>query len=473
MSESARVLFKASESAVRSGGRFVSFDGKDPGILSVSIDSRKVSPGDLFIALKGERVDGHDYISGAFNSGAVAAMVSEDYFSGTAGTDSGDGLNSGCYAVVSDTLSGFQALAASWVSDFPELTKIAVTGSSGKSTTKEMLGAILAGVDRTIINEGNLNSETGLPMSVLGIDSSHRYGVFELGINHPGEMKALASVLNPDYALITNIGTAHIGFLGSEEGIALEKADVFSGFSKDNVGFLPAGDKWLSLLESRNPGMSVLFGLPEVSGIQGVESLGMAGWKILYRGIDILMRLVGKHNLSNAVAAISVAEFLGVTPEKIRSGLEGLRPLKGRSQILVGGCTVIEDSYNANFESMSEMLDFIQDSGWQGRIILVLGSMKELGDSSESIHRAVGYRSAELNPDLIFFYGEEMESAYQAVIERGYSGTALHITEYSELEKKVKESVKDGDLVLLKGSRSMGLERLAGILVPAKEGMYA
>ncbi len=470
MNEPVRVLFKVSEAAGRSGGRFVSFDSKDPSVVSVSIDSRKISEGDLFVALPGENTDGHDYISGAFDSGAAGAMISESYFSEIL---SKKRSCSGNFIVVKDTLSGLQSLAASWVADFPELTKIAVTGSSGTSTTKEIIGAVLSGVDSTIINEGNLNSETGLPLSVLRINSTHRYGVFEIGINHPGEMKDLASVLNPDYALINNIGTAHIGLLGSEEGIAREKSDIFSQFKRANVGFLPLEDKWLSYLEERNPGKTVLFGLGTVGGIESADSLGMEGWKIRYKGVDILLKLLGRHNLSNAVAAISLTEYLGVSPEKIKEGLESIVPLRGRSQILTGRCTVIEDSYNANSESMSEMIDFISTSDWKGRVVLVLGSMKELGDSSESIHRSVGCRTAELNPDLIFFYGEEMESAYTAALEKGYSGTAEFLTDYSELENKIKNTVADGDLVLLKGSRSMGLERLKDILLSVKDGAYA
>ncbi len=468
MTDIIQKLFTVSDAALRACGLFVSNGDLDPDILSVSIDSRTLRKGALFIALKGEFTDGHNYISMAFGSGASAVMISDEYYTDHSKeiSDFGDER---CFIVVKDTLRGFHMLAASWVAGFDGLIRIAVTGSNGKSTTKEMIGAILREEGSTVINEGNLNSETGLPLSVLSIDTHHKYGVFEMGINHPGEMKALVTILDPDYALITNIGTAHIGFLGSQKDIAKEKTDIFSLFGENNTAFAFEDDDWASYIEERCPGKTVFYGLKSTEGIQGATNLGLKGWEILYKDLKINLRLIGQHNLTNAIAAISLAGVLSISPEQIKNGLEKIVALKGRSQILEGRYTVIEDSYNANSESMEEMFRFVSQINWPGRIILVLGSMKELGTLSETKHSHVGHQAVALKPEMIFFFGEEMKSAYEAALDDRYPGGLVYTLEYSELEKKVRGSLEDGDLLILKGSRSMNLDRLAQILAELKE----
>ncbi|MCK5152964.1 MAG: UDP-N-acetylmuramoyl-tripeptide--D-alanyl-D-alanine ligase [Spirochaetales bacterium] len=468
MTEVGRKLFSVSDASIRAGGFFVSFGDSDPDIFSVFIDSRDVRPGGLFVALQGEITDGHNYIAQAASAGASAVMISDKYYSDNSEDFSGSGF---CCSliVVADTLLGFQKLAASWVADFEDLIKVAVTGSNGKSTTKEMIGAILAEEGSTIINEGNLNSETGLPLSVLKIEKKHKFGVFEMGINHPGEMKALISVFKPDYALITNIGTAHIGLMGSQEAIASEKSDIFSSFDKSNTGFISEDDTWSDYMESHCSGEIVRYGLDSTVGVDGVVDLGLKGWEIQYKGLDINLKLVGRHNLSNAIASISITSVLDLSPDKIKRGLEKIEPLKGRSQILEGIYTVIEDSYNANTDSMTEMFSFISDLDWKGRIVLVLGSMKELGSSSNRMHELIGDLAVNLNPDLIFFFGEEMKMAYDKVSENIHSMKLVFTSDYFELEKKVLVSLKEGDLVLLKGSRSMELDKLADKIVESRE----
>ena len=468
MTEVMQGLFTVSDAAFRSSGLFVSNGGLDPDLLSVSIDSRNVCKGDLFVALKGEFTDGHNFVSTAFESGASAVMVSDEYYSDHRSEVSASGYP-GCLIVVKDTLLGLHRLAANWVADFEGLIKIAVTGSSGKSSTKEMIGAILSEEGSAIINEGNLNSETGLPLSVLKIDAHHKYGVFEMGINHPGEMKALSGILNPDYALITNIGTAHIGFMGSEAAIAEEKSDVFHYFDKNNTGFIYENDSWAEYLQSRCAGRTVMYGPKSTVGIQSITSLGLKGWEIEYKGFEINLKLIGRHNVTNAIASISLADALGVSPVKIKAGLEKIEPLKGRSQIIEGRYTVIEDSYNANSESMLEMFAFISNLEWSGRVVLVLGSMKELGDLSEEIHRSVGFKAAALKPEMIFFFGEEMKAAHEAALSVQDAGSSLYTVDYSELEKHVIGFLEDGDLVLLKGSRSMNLDKLAGKIAQIEE----
>ncbi len=468
MTDTSKALFTVSSAASMAGGIFVSSGKIDSDIFSVSIDSRNVGRGSLFIALKGENTDGHRFISSAFKAGASAAMVSKNYYSDL--KNSSDNIDSDIsLIVVEDTLAGLHSLSSAWVNGFDKLKKIAVTGSNGKSTTKEMIGAILSEDGSTIINEGNLNSETGLPLSVLKIKDFHRYGVFEMGINHPGEMKALVSVFKPQYALITNIGTAHIGFMGSQKAIAKEKADIFTYFNEENTAFIYENDLWADYLSRICPGKTVLYGVKSTRGIENTVDLGLEGWLINYRGLQIRLRLVGTHNLSNAAAAISLADSLGISALKIKKGLEKIKAMKGRSQIIPGPVTVIEDSYNANAESMDRIFSFIDKLKWSGRVVLVLGSMKELGPSSSEIHRIVGIKAAELKPDMIYFYGKEMEEAFNAASNSMNTKYLKFISEFSELKKQVFDFLKNGDLILLKGSRSMGLNNLADEILSAKE----
>ncbi len=468
MTSLTKALFTVSSAAIMSKGVFVSPGNFDPDIFSVSIDSRKVEKGSLFVALKGESTDGHEFISDAVKAGASGLMVSEFYYSNL--KKSPGNINSNvCLIVVKNTLAGLHSLSSSWVDGFDGLIKIAVTGSNGKSTTKEMIGSILSEDGSTIINEGNLNSETGLPLSVLNIKDYHKYGVFEMGINHTGEMKALVSVFKPQYAVITNIGTAHIGLMGSQKAIAKEKADIFTYFNKNNTAFIYENDAWVDYLSGLCPGKIVRFGVESTQGIENVIDLGLEGWLIYYRGIEIRLKLIGLHNLNNAAAAISLADSLGIGFEQIKTGLEKIKAMKGRSEIIPGSVTLIDDSYNANAESMDRIFSFIKNLQWKGRVVLVLGSMKELGSSSTEIHRSVGIKAANLKPDLIYFYGEEMEDAFNTVAKLFNEKNFIYVSEYSELKTNVVNFLKNGDLVLLKGSRAMGLNRLAVEILELKE----
>jgi UDP-N-acetylmuramoyl-tripeptide--D-alanyl-D-alanine ligase len=363
-----------------------------------------------------------------------------------------------------DSLRGLQELAAVWVGRFPSLLRIGVTGSNGKTTTKEIIAAILGELAPTVKNVGNLNSEIGLPLAVFGIDRHHRYGVFEMGVNHPGEMEQMVRVLSPDYGLITNVGTAHIGLLGSREGIALEKGRLFASLPGDGIGFYPEGFEWKEYYESLCKAPMVSFGLKTTGGIESVEDLGMEGWKISYEGLPLRLRLPGFHNLMNLMAAIRLARSLGAEAEQVRKGVESLGPVEGRSQLIHGPVQILHDSYNANRESMEALFDTLRDRVPGERLVLVLASMKELGEHTEDSHRKVGTALAALGARGVFLFGDEMESALRAAEETGFSGELRHTSEYTELEALVRGFVKPGDMVVLKGSHSMGLERLIPVL---------
>ncbi len=449
-------LFRVSEVAAILNGSLVSTRRENPWVQHVCVDSRYVQKGSLFIALPGERTDGHRYLKAAVAAGAVALLVS----SSNRHLYEQLQLDACAVSVISvpDTFKSLRDLAENWVSRFPGLVKVAVTGSSGKTTTKEMISAILSGLGTTVKNPGNYNSDIGLPLSVFNITGEHEFGVFEMGTNQHGEIGRMLDVYTPDISLMTNIGTAHIGMFGSQEAIVREKSTIFHETVRQ--GYIGEDNVWRNYIRKSRQVDLTPFGMKSTPGFTGAESLGLGGWKLRYDGEDIHLRLIGLHNLKNALAAVSLASGLGATASQIRSGLEGLEPMEGRSRVIDGKVTVIEDSYNSNVEAAGTIIDYVSELPWNGRKSVVLGSMKELGFATAQAHRVIGRRVAKLSPDGAFLFGKEMESAYRLLKDENYSKKLFYTDEYEELEQHVTGYVESGDLVLLKGSRAMAMERL-------------
>src|SRR6056297_2068698 len=427
-------------------------------ISGVATDSRKVWRGFLFVALKGERTDGHHYIRQVVEKGASAVLISQGF---TKTEEYRQELEDIQVPVLTheNPLKALQLMAAEYLKLFPHLLTIGITGSNGKTTTKELLASILSEVASTVKNEGNLNSDIGLPLSVFQVREQHHFAVFEMGINRVGEMQTMVDVLQPQYAVITNIGTAHIGLLASQEGISREKGSLFAGLPADGIGFYPETFEWKSYFTRICRAPLVPFGPETTVGLFNTVSRGLKGWTITYENISIELKLPGIHNLNNALAAIQVARTLGARPAQVKAGLEKYETLEGRSQIIEGAATIIQDSYNANAESVNAILSTLQD-GVSGRLIVVLGAMKELGAKAESSHRKVGSAIAGIEAEAVFLFGEEMRFAYQEAQQQGFHNRLEFTTDYSELAQWVSDFVQPGDTVLLKGSRSMELERL-------------
>jgi UDP-N-acetylmuramoyl-tripeptide--D-alanyl-D-alanine ligase len=308
-----------------------------------------------------------------------------------------------------------------------------------------------------------------------------------MGINHPGEMDVLADIARPDLALVTNIGTAHVGLMGSREAIAREKIRIARHFDGSQAAFLPEADCFFDLMAGSVNGKVVAFGPRTTRGFEGSQDLGLDGTLVHWEGLRIRFPLFGAFNLLNALGALSVSAELGVSKSAVQEGLESTEPLFGRSQILRGEVTVIHDGYNANPEAVERLIDFVEAVPWSGRKLVVLGSMKELGAESEEAHRAVGRRAARSGVDALLFFGEEMRSAYEEFQSRSFDGPAISAhgpgaeqeqtglgaprraeafwtTAFEELEARVKQGVASGDLIVLKGSRAMQLERLLSCL---------
>jgi len=442
------------------GGRLALRGTRD--IRAVVVDSRQVEEGSLFVALPGQRVDGHDFIPQAFERGAAAVMSSAAHWNKRREQLQGL-LGSGrsvSVIVVEDTLGGLQKLAKAHLRQFPECLRVGVTGSNGKTTTKEILGSIIGLDRRTVTSEGNLNSEIGLPLSCVRVQAEHRAAVFEMGINHMGEMEVLADIYRPDIAVITNIGTAHIGLLGSLEAIAREKKKIFDYFDGSQKAFISESEDYQDLLTEGVPGRIVHFGPKRTKGFEGSEDLGLDGTIIHWEGLRIRFPLFGAHNLRNALASISVSAELGISKENIKEGLETVRPLFGRSQIIRGPVTVIQDCYNANPDSFRQVFAFLCSLPWPGRKIAVLGAMKELGEQSAEAHRRLGGYAADCDFQGLFLFGEEMEQAYLEIQGRAYKGAAYWMTDIESLRSDLHSYLREGDLLLIKGSRAARLERL-------------
>ncbi len=451
-------LFTAEEAAKVCSGYLMGNRNGHREIVTVIIDSRKSRPGALFIPLKGGRTDGHRYISDALAAGVSCVLVSSVWKNKIENLPN---TNETAFVIVEDPLRSLQELAQWWIARFPELVRIGVTGSSGKTTTKEIIRSILSAGSKTKANKGNLNSEIGLPLSLFSVREDDQYGVFEMGVNFKGEMDILSKVYKPQYAVITNIGTAHSGPLGGVEGILREKIKIFKYFSSESMAFLPEDDPRLEQLQRACSGRFVLFGRKSQKTINAVKARGLGGWDFTYKGKPVHFALPGEFNLSNMFAAVAAAEYFKVPSGEIIKGIESMASLPGRSRILSGRLTIIEDSYNANMDSTCKVLDFLNSLQWKGRKIAVIASMKELGADSEELHALVGRKICDTDSSAVFMYGKETEGIYGYLQKNNYSGYFFYTEEYDELQVKLLSFVSSGDLVLLKGSRSMQLERLA------------
>jgi UDP-N-acetylmuramoyl-tripeptide--D-alanyl-D-alanine ligase len=437
----------------------------------VCIDSRKAKEEALFVALPGSVQDGHSYVEAAFKAGAACALVEEAKLAEKALSleETAKKYGRGLIAVT-DTLKALQDAAGAYLDRFSGLLKVGITGSSGKTTTKEIAAAIIGREKKVVMNQGNLNSETGLPLSVFEVRPWHEVGVFELGMNRRGEIAELARVLKPCVALITNIGSAHIGFIGSKAGIAEEKKSIFAEFSGAETALIPGDDEYRDFLSREIRGKVRFYGL---DGVGFSRDLGLSGSEITWAGEKVHFTLPGKHNVRNAFAAAAIAKEVPVSDRAIREGLASVKALFGRSEILEGRVTVIRDCYNANPESSAQALAFCDDLEYQGRKIYVLGSMLELGEGSTEAHRELGRLLAASRADRVFLYGKEMEeaaaemeAAFAAFPETGTGGVPFsHTSRMDELARELGDFIRKGDLVLLKGSRGCALEGLTGILL--------
>ena len=435
-------------------GLLVQGDGEMT-ISRISTDSRTLQPGDLFVPLRGENFDGHRFVEQASERGAAGAMVEEKW----------TGTTPKQFALirVPDTLVGYQNLAANYRKSLP-IKVIAITGSNGKTSTKDFVAATLSRRFRVTKTEGNFNNHVGLPQTMLEASSTDEIGVWEIGMNHPGEIAALAHVAAPDVAIITNVGLAHIEFMGSREAIAREKGALAEAVGADGTAILNADDPFSEGIAQRTRAKVILAGIEAgfVRASDVRQSPTGCEFTILEGAHRCRAQLPvpGIHMVQNAMLAVAAGRAFGLSLEECAAGLASTPLTKARLQIKeINGIQFIDDSYNANPDSMKAALRTLVELDADGRRIAVLGEMGELGEESAGGHREVGEAAATLGIDQLIAVGGAGAAIARAAEKAGLV-TSVSVESPEEAAELLGVSASPGDLILVKGSRSARMERV-------------
>jgi UDP-N-acetylmuramoyl-tripeptide--D-alanyl-D-alanine ligase len=428
-------------------------------IQRICHDTRKLQSGDLYVAIRGSRIDGHSLVEEAIAKGAVAALVDQTYLSNCALQSTVPLL------VVADTLIALGRMAGMH-RHRSGILATGITGSMGKTTVKDMTACLLGQIGNTVATQGNWNNNIGLPLSMLGIALDTQYGVFEIGMNHPGEIAPLSEILSPDWGVVTSIGPVHIEFFDSVEAIAHEKADLLRALPQKGIAFLPVGDPYYPILRDAVP-----CSLQTVAvGAHGEADLVISNQqgRLVVRehgeahSADLPIPAAGQHNLLNAGLAILVARAAGASWEQIRKGFSQYQPAPMRWEMQVlDGCTIINDAYNANPVSMSAALDTFSQTRVKGSKWLVLGDMLELGAHAENAHIALGQAVAKGTWAGLAAVGVHAQTVKAAAIAAGFSSDVVAaFPTVQDVSDWLRTRVAPGDAVLLKGSRGVQLEKL-------------
>jgi UDP-N-acetylmuramoyl-tripeptide--D-alanyl-D-alanine ligase len=460
-------VFDPEEIAEAVGGRYVPLNHRAPKRLrGVVTDSRGSVRGRLFVALTGERFDGHRFVADAFADGAGCAMVS----------DPGLLLVMPCrpFILVEDTLAALQKMAAWHRGRMKKLKVVAVTGSNGKTTVKEMIAAAVAKTFPTLVTQGNLNNHIGLPLTLLGLTEKHRVAVVEMGMSHPGEIALLADIARPDVAVVTNVGAAHLGHFSSIKRIAQAKGELVAGLGEKGIALLNGGDaNSASIIERwRGKRKIVTFGraadadYPVVDSWREPEKPGRTVAVGDGNGETILtVGLLGAHQVDNAAAAYAAARLLGVPAAAAVKGIARVKAPAMRMELtrLPGGALFVNDAYNANPDSTMAALAAVAELSDEGRAVVCLGEMRELGTKSEKAHAAVGREAARLGYALVVGVGDAVAPALAEAKKRGVETFAA--ATHAEAARYLSTRLGSADRLLLKGSRGARMEAVAAALI--------
>jgi UDP-N-acetylmuramoyl-tripeptide--D-alanyl-D-alanine ligase len=428
----------------------------DPSALALRIckDTREIRPGDLYVALRGGNFDGNAFLAEAASRGAVGALCDDEP---PTGLPSSFGI-----LTTPDALAGMTLLAAAWRSQLT-LQSVVVTGSSGKTSVKDMTAAVLRAMLRVTATKGNLNNHIGLPLSILDADLEDQAAVWEIGMNHRGEISTLAGLARPDIGIITGIGTAHIEYLGSRQEIAREKGDLLEKVTASGFGIIPAHDDFAEELRGRTAGRVLVVGIGE-GDLRAVDlNLGMAGSRFVIEGefgrADAILPVPGRHMICNALLAVAAGLLCGIPLELCADALEKTELTGGRlTRVSRKGATILDDTYNANPESMVAALETLSVAPVSGRKIAVLGRMGELGPHAAAGYESVGRKAAGTVQTLICV-GEEASAMADAAMTAGHSD-ARTVADNAAASEMLSRMLQPGDLVLLKASRSARLEQI-------------
>jgi len=428
--------------------------GEDVKITGITTDTRKIKAGSLYIALSGERFDGHDFVTAAQEQGASAVIIEKP-------------VNSDLPSLrVTDTRIALGDLAKFWLQRF-DLPVIAITGSNGKTTTKEMLKSILSvKTTEVLANEGNLNNDIGVPLTLFNLQAKHRYAVIEMGANHCGEIAYLTNIAQPNCAAITHCAPAHLEGFGSVKGVALTKGEIFSNLKADGVAIINNDDEyatlWKQLAEPHTVQTFALNNSADVMAVELQQNDNNSNFTLKTNSgeIAIHLPLPGQHNIMNALTASACALACGCSLEEIQQGLQNMQAVKGRLQITkVNNITIIDDTYNANPTSLNAALAILNkhpSPAW-----LVLGDMNELGSQSANFHKEAGEQAREMGVERLYALGEMSKYAAESFGEGGQ-----HFENHQDLIKSLHNqlSLSPQTTILIKGSRGMQMEKVVKAL---------
>ena len=412
-----------------------------------SVDTRTQNPGDVYFALRGDHRDGHDFISAALEKDAAAVVV--ERLSGTARE-----------LLVPNTLRALQRLAT-WARQRWDGTVVGITGSAGKTTTKDAVAHLLSSelaVGRTV---GNLNNHIGVPLSILRLPDDCRVAVLEMGMNHAGEIRELAAIAQPDVGVVTNVGYAHVEFFDSIEGVALAKRELVEGLKSGGTAVLNADDPRVARFGEVHSGPVVTYGFSEGAQIHAENAEYLPdGMRFRANGVEFESRLTGRHAVMNFLAAIATAQVFDIPPERLREAVRTFTVPKMRGERMErDGVVIWNDSYNSNPEAARSMLDVLRASPARRRIA-VLGEMLELGSASDELHRGVGQYAAQQGIDLLVGVQGHARAMVEAAVAAGLPPSAAHFFEDpAEAGEFVRETARPGDALLFKGSRGVRVER--------------
>ncbi len=435
------------------GGRYIGDEElKSTEVSIIVTDSRKIESGACFAAIKGERSDGHDYIEQCFENGAVCAICE----------NVPESPSKPCIAVKS-TLEALKTVAESYRSLF-SIPIVGITGSVGKTSTKEMIASVLSQKFNVHKTQGNFNNELGVPITLFGMNDSNTAAVIEMGISDFGEMTRLAKMVRPTHCVITNIGNCHLENLGDRDGVMKAKTEIFDYLTGERKIFLNGDDDKLITQKSRPDIEPIYFGLGDDNDYhaENIENRGADGISCTLvhgdRRIDVYINAIGTYMVSNALAAFAVGESLGMSDEEIARGVAAYKTVGSRDNLIkTDKIVIIDDCYNANPNSVMGAIDTLMN--FSGRRVCILGDMKELGDNEYELHRSVGRYAREKGVDELIAVGKLAEG-----ISEGFGGGAKHYAEVDDILRELKNVIKEGDSVLVKASRAMRLERIVAAL---------
>jgi UDP-N-acetylmuramoyl-tripeptide--D-alanyl-D-alanine ligase len=423
-----------------------------------SIDSRTIDKGDSFIAIKGERLDGHQYLNQAAEKGASLLVIDQNYPI--------ENMQKGMPLLKVTDTTRFLMEFSGWYRRLFDIPVIGLTGSSGKTTTKEFLAAILQQRFSIVKTEGNKNNFIGVPLTLLNLSKDTEIAVIEMGTNHPGEIAELTNIVQPNIATITNIGTGHIGFFGSREAIYAEKKALFDKLENGSVIFLNMEDPYLQNyqrtgIEIKKVGFSD--NTDYFGELTGVDRLGCIRFRINH-GPEIQIRVPGHHQLMNAFLAAAISLHLGIPQEQVKKGLEEKIEANQRMEVFEeNGIVFINDAYNSNPQSLEAAIDYLTEfqANPGGRKFLIVGDMLELGDQSRDLHGQIGKYLLTHPVDFVFGYGPYCQILIENAGKNGSPvGEATWFGTHREIAETLRKQLKQGDVVLIKGSRGMTMEKV-------------